>query len=101
MRRTKRFIIAGGMVERDHVQLLEGYAFYLSGVIELYEATLEPTCLEFATALAERMIAEFYDSSNGGFWQSAAHSQDLDLASERGLRRRRAVREFGGDACLA
>ena len=26
--------------ERDNVQLLEGYAFLLSGVIELYEATL-------------------------------------------------------------
>ena len=27
--------------ERDNVQLLEGYAFLLAGVIELYEATLE------------------------------------------------------------
>ena len=65
--------------ERDGVQLLEGYAFYLSGVIELYEATLEPGHLDFAIALAEAMIAKFYDSENGGFWQSPAGATDLIL----------------------
>jgi hypothetical protein len=34
--------------ERNNVELLEGYAFYLSGVIELYEATLNPAHLDFA-----------------------------------------------------
>src|SRR6185312_7018333 len=65
--------------ERDNVQLLNGYAFYLSGVIELYEATLEPAHLDFAIELAEAMLVKFYDSENGGFWQSAANSKDLIL----------------------
>ena len=39
--------------QRDNVQLLEGYAFLLDGVIQLYEATLEPKHLDFAIALAE------------------------------------------------
>jgi uncharacterized protein len=65
--------------ERDNVQLLEGYAFLLSGVIELYEATLAPPHLEFAIALAEQMMARFYDPENGGFWQSAAGAKDLIL----------------------
>jgi len=65
--------------ERDSVQLLEGYAFYLSGVIELYEATLEPGHLDFAIELAEAMIAKFYDAEIGGFWQSAADAKDLIL----------------------
>ena len=65
--------------ERDHVQLLEAYAFLLSGVIDLYEATLEPKHLDFAIALAEAMIAKFYDRENGGFWQSAADAKDLIL----------------------
>src|SRR5206468_8929489 len=56
--------------QRDSVQLLEGYAFLLSGVIDFYEATLEPKSLDFAIALAEAMLAKFYDSENGGFWQS-------------------------------
>jgi hypothetical protein len=65
--------------ERDNVQLLEGYAFLLDGVIQLYEATLEPRHLDFAIALAESMIAKFYDVDNGGFWQSAGEAKDLIL----------------------
>ena len=65
--------------QRDHVQLLEDYAFLLSGVIELYEATLEPKYLDFAIALAEAMLAKFYDADDGGFWQSAAGAKDLIL----------------------
>ena len=65
--------------ERDSVQLLEGYAFLLSGVIDLYEATLDPAHLRFAIALAESLIAKFYDSEHGGFWQSAADAGDLIL----------------------
>ena len=65
--------------ERDGVQLLEAYAFLLSGVIDLYEAALEPKYLDFAIALAETMIVKFYDPENGGFWQSAAETKDLIL----------------------
>ena len=65
--------------ERDAVQLLEGYAFLLDGVIQLYEATLEPEHLNFAIELAEAMIAKFYDPANGGFWQSPASTSDLIL----------------------
>jgi hypothetical protein len=65
--------------ERDNVQLLEAYAFLLSGVLELYEAMLEPAHLDFAIELAEAMLAKFFDSENGGFWQSTAGSKDLIL----------------------
>ncbi len=63
--------------ESDQAQLLEDYAFLLSGVIELYEATLEPAHLDFAIEVAESMLDKFLDSENGGFWQSAASSKDL------------------------
>ncbi len=65
--------------EHDQVELLEGYAFLLDGVIQLYEATLEPDRLEFACGLAAAMIAKFYDPANGGFWQSPAGTNDLIL----------------------
>ena len=65
--------------ERDNVQLLEGYAFLLAGVMELYEATLEAERLDFAIALSETMLATFYDAEHGGFWQSAPGAKDLIL----------------------
>jgi uncharacterized protein len=65
--------------ERDSVQLLDAYAFLLSGVVDLYEATLEPGHLDFAIVLAQAMMARFYDSEHGGFWQSAADATDLIL----------------------
>ena len=64
---------------RDSTQLLEAYAFLLSGVVSLYEATLYAPHLEFAVALAEGMLQRFYDAEAGGFWQSQAGSPDLIL----------------------
>ena len=58
--------------ERDSVQLLDAYACLLAGVLELYQAALDTRDLEFSIALAESMLAKFYDRDNGGFWQSSA-----------------------------
>jgi uncharacterized protein len=65
--------------ERDQVELLEGYAFLLSGVLDLYEATLDPGDLEFAIDLADSMLNKFYDREQGGFWQNLNSTQDLIL----------------------
>ncbi len=64
---------------RDNVQLLSGYAFLLSGVLDLYQATLAPAHLDFALALAETMLDRFSDSEGGGFWQSPPGAADLIL----------------------
>lgn len=63
--------------ERDSVQLLDAYANLLAGVLDLYEATLEPRHLEFAVSLSEGMLSKFHDAQADGFWQSAANSADL------------------------
>jgi uncharacterized protein YyaL (SSP411 family) len=65
--------------ERDRVELLEGYAFLLSGVLDLYEATLVTDYLDFALELAGTLLARFFDAEQGGFWQSAPGAQDLIL----------------------
>jgi len=65
--------------ERDSVQLLEAYAYLLSGALDLYQVTLEPEQLEFCVTLAESMLKKFYDPSAGGFWQSPSDAQHLIL----------------------
>jgi uncharacterized protein len=65
--------------ERDSVQLLASYANLCAGALDLYEATLAPDHLEFAAALAEAMLAKFYDPANGGFYDSAAGPRELIL----------------------
>ena len=65
--------------ERDRVELLEGYAFVLAGVLHHYEATLVAADLNFGIQLADSLLAKFYDSANGGFWQTLAGADDLIL----------------------
>ena len=65
--------------ERDQVQLLDAYANLLAGVLDLYEATVEPKHLQFAIDLGDSILARFYDGANGGFWQSADGASDLIL----------------------
>src|SRR5205814_9261665 len=65
--------------ERDNTQLLDAYAYLLAGGIDLYEATLKPGHLEFALALAQTMMARFYDQEHGGLWQAPPDTSDLIL----------------------
>jgi uncharacterized protein len=65
--------------QRDNVQLLDAYAFLLSGLLCLYEATLQTTHLQFACRLADKMIELFYDAELGGFWQTPAGDPHLIL----------------------
>jgi len=65
--------------QRDAVQWLRAYAELLTGALELYETTLQATHLEFALALADAMLAKFYDPAGGGFYESTADAKDLIL----------------------
>ncbi|MDD5707294.1 MAG: thioredoxin domain-containing protein [Kiritimatiellae bacterium] len=68
--------------ERDEVQLLSGYSFLLSGVLDFYEASLDVDALVFALELADAMMERFYDRAQGGFWQRAGECSDLILRSK-------------------
>ena len=59
--------------------MLRAYAGLLSGALDLYEAALDPAHLDFALALAEAMLAGFYDPDDGGFFESAPGATDLIL----------------------
>ena len=56
---------------------LEDYAFFIHGLIDLYEATFDPHYLEEAKFLAEEMIRLFWDEKDGGFFFTAHDAEKL------------------------
>ena len=47
---------------------LQDYAFFVQGLLDLFEATSEPTWLEEAIRLTKLMIEDYEDSEGGGFY---------------------------------
>jgi uncharacterized protein YyaL (SSP411 family) len=56
---------------------LEDYAYLVEGLVSLYEATFELRWLEEARALADAMIAEFWDETEGGFFFTGRSHEEL------------------------
>lgn len=56
---------------------LDDYAFYIFGLLELYDATLNPSYLEKAIQLSHTMISLFFDQKAGGFYMYAHDRQSL------------------------
>ncbi|SVC07401.1 uncharacterized protein METZ01_LOCUS260255, partial [marine metagenome] len=56
---------------------LEDYAYFLEGLISLYEASFDLVWIERSNQLADKMIDEFYDEKEGGFFMSGLSSEVL------------------------
>lgn len=61
---------------------LEDYAFFADGLIALYEATGETVWLEEARAITDRMIEEFWDKEEGGFFYTGVSHEELIVRSK-------------------
>jgi len=61
---------------------LEDYACLVDGLISLYEATGEVTWIESAVALADKMIEQFWDDSEGGFFFTGRSHEKLIVRSK-------------------
>ncbi|MBV9210162.1 MAG: thioredoxin domain-containing protein, partial [Acidobacteria bacterium] len=56
---------------------LEDYAFYADGLVTLYQASGELRWLEEAVSLTEKMIEEFWDAEDGGFFYTGKSHEEL------------------------
>ncbi len=56
--------------ERAISGFLDDYAYFVLGLIELYEAGFNEKYLQFAVSLTRTMIGQFWDKKNGGFFLS-------------------------------
>ncbi len=60
----------------------EDYAFFIQALIDLYEATFEIDWLKEADDLNERMIHQFWDERNGGFFFTGKENESLIARSK-------------------
>ncbi len=56
---------------------LDDYAFFIHGLLDLYEATAEHAHLQDALTLADIMVQEFHDSASGSFFDTAREAEGL------------------------
>ncbi len=61
---------------------LEDYACLIEGLICLYEATGELSWIESAVTLADKMIEQFWDESEGGFFFTGKSHEKLIIRSK-------------------
>jgi uncharacterized protein YyaL (SSP411 family) len=60
----------------------EDYAFFIRALTDLYEATFEVNWLKEADDLNERMIHQFWDERNGGFFFTGKENESLIAKSK-------------------
>ena len=56
---------------------LEDYAFFIHGLVDLYQAVFEPRYLAEAKRLTEEMIRLFWDQQRGGFFLTGSDAEQL------------------------
>jgi len=61
---------------------LEDYTCLVDGLISLYEASGELTWIESAISLADKMIEQFWDEVNGGFFFTGKSHEELIVRSK-------------------
>ena len=62
--------------------MVEDYAFFANGLVDLYEADFDPQWLQKATELADTMLAQFYDVKEGGFFQTDGRDPSVIVRSK-------------------
>ncbi|MEK7872147.1 MAG: thioredoxin domain-containing protein, partial [Nitrospirota bacterium] len=56
---------------------LDDYAFLTWGILELYEATFDPSYIKTALTLNQDLLSHFWDESRGGFYFTSDDSEEL------------------------
>lgn len=56
---------------------LEDYAFFTQGLLDLYESCFDEGYLNIAIGLTDKMIADFYDNDEGGFYDTSGEDKSI------------------------
>lgn len=63
--------------ESAYLAYLDDYAFLVWGLLEMYEATYDPSFLEAAVAFTEQMLEYYGDEKEGGFFMTNKKAEEL------------------------
>ncbi|MDS1029780.1 thioredoxin domain-containing protein [Bacillota bacterium LX-D] len=63
--------------EAAYAAYVDDYAFFIWGLIELYQATFKTDYLELALKLTADLLKLFWDEKEGGFYQYGSDSEEL------------------------
>lgn len=81
---TSKMITEDGMLlhryrngESGITGMLDDYAYFIWGLIELYETTFDDYYIYKATDLADKMIELFWDNDSGGFFMTSRTGEKL------------------------
>jgi uncharacterized protein YyaL (SSP411 family) len=69
----------------DAPAFADDYAFLISGLLDLYEATFDDSYLEWADHLQQTQLKLFWDQEGYGFFSTTADAPDLLLRLKDGL----------------
>ena len=56
---------------------LDDYAFFIQGLLDLYEASFDIRWLTMAITLTEQQVELFYDAENGGFFDTSGRDKSI------------------------
>lgn len=63
----------------------DDYAFLISGLLDLYEATFSDTYLRWADSLQQSQLRQFWDDKNWGFFSTPEGQSDLIMRLKDGV----------------
>lgn len=69
----------------DNDGFADDYAYLISGLLSLYEATFDAEYLKWADSLQKKQLDLFWDEGNGGFFATSETATDLILRLKDGL----------------
>ncbi len=86
--RAARYVLAkrlkdGGLMRTETVPaMVEDYAFFANGLVDLYETDFDPQWLLKAIELSNTMLESFYDPNDGGFFQTDGRDASVLVRSK-------------------
>ena len=86
--RAARYVLAnrmrdGRLMRTETVPaMVEDYAFFANGLVDLYETDFDPQWLLKAVELSDTMLKLFYDPKDGGFFQTDGRDASVLVRSK-------------------